>query len=190
MNTAVTGRPTGEGVQAACWSRCFTLIEMLVVMAIIVVLMGLLVPMAGKVRSRGRMTECLSNERQIGLAITMYANDYSDVLPVCARLGRDLRYGLPMLRDKVEVYAGSGAVFRCPADREPECLYREFGTSYEWNTFLSGKQIDRASMRVIGLDVVGPMLGDAEAYHQGQRRNYLYLDGHVSNSLELLIRDR
>lgn len=53
----------------------FTLIELLVVMAIISLLMSILIPALHKVRFRANETSCLSNLRQVNLALIMYAND-------------------------------------------------------------------------------------------------------------------
>ena len=53
----------------------FTLIELLVAIAIISLLMGILVPSLHKVRFRANETSCLSNLRQVNLALIMYAND-------------------------------------------------------------------------------------------------------------------
>jgi prepilin-type N-terminal cleavage/methylation domain-containing protein len=59
--------------------RGFTLTEMLVVIAVIAVLTAILLPVFSTVREKARQNACLSNLRQIGTALTAYAQDYDDV---------------------------------------------------------------------------------------------------------------
>jgi len=62
-------------------SSGFTLIEMLVVIAIIAVLAAILFPVFGRAREKSRQTVCLANLGQIGAAVTMYETDYAGFLP-------------------------------------------------------------------------------------------------------------
>lgn len=62
-------------------NHAFTLIELLVVIAIIVILAALLLPALASAREKGRRTVCLSNARQIGLGIQMYAQDHEGRIP-------------------------------------------------------------------------------------------------------------
>jgi len=61
--------------------RGFTLIELLVVIAIIAVLASLLLPALTSAQQAGRKAACLSNLRQIGIAIHAYAGDYGGLIP-------------------------------------------------------------------------------------------------------------
>ena len=60
----------------------FTLIELLVVIAIIAILAAILFPVFAQAREQARSTACLSNTKQIGLSVKMYAQDYDESFPM------------------------------------------------------------------------------------------------------------
>lgn len=68
-----------RGQSSVC--RAFTLVELLVVIALIAILAGLLLPALGGAKERSRRAACLNNLRQFALATRLYAGDFQDSLP-------------------------------------------------------------------------------------------------------------
>lgn len=66
---------------SAMWRNYFTLIELLIVIAIIAILAALLLPALNRARSKAHETKCLGNQKQIFTAMVSYANDFRDQLP-------------------------------------------------------------------------------------------------------------
>ena len=89
--------------------KAFTLIELLVVIAIIAILAAILFPVFARARAKALQTACVSNLKQIALAIRMYASDYDDrTMP---------RTGGPYWRqtDRLGPYIKNTQIWQCPA---------------------------------------------------------------------------
>jgi prepilin-type N-terminal cleavage/methylation domain-containing protein len=97
----------------ACKRGAFTLIELLVVIAIIAILAAILFPVFAKARARANSTACLSNMKQIGIALYTYLNDYDECYPVLRRVNVPVPY---TWRESLAPYAKSKDVFACPAN--------------------------------------------------------------------------
>lgn len=82
------------GTQSQLTRRGFTLIELLVVIAIIAILAAILFPVFAQAREKARAISCLSNEKQMGNAMMMYAEDFDEGLPAWSEYYGQSGYGV------------------------------------------------------------------------------------------------
>ena len=89
----------------------FTLIELLVVIAIIAILAAILFPVFAQARERARGIACLSNMKQLGLGLKMYAQDFDESYPRCSFIGMDYNW-----RNAIYPYVKNIDVYACPSN--------------------------------------------------------------------------
>lgn len=131
----------------------FTLIELLVVLAIIGLLTALIFPVFAKVREKGRQTVCLSNERQIGLAVLQYAADNDDTFPLGN--GSSGRVGASATGWAAQCfpYVKNRTVYHCPDDDTLPNLMPSpaYVDSYGYNSSLTAFQTFRQRSKTLAL---------------------------------------
>ena len=124
--------------------RGFTLVELLVVIAIIALLMGILLPALGRVRRQGRKIACLSNVRQMGIALQAYVIDNDNRLPPSScNLSDPNEYWLRILTK----YTRQGLLLRCPDDKASDFVYwnKPLGPDIDdlrWSSFALNSLLD------------------------------------------------
>src|SRR4028119_916482 len=116
-----------------CKNKCetrrlgFTLIELLVVIAIIAILAAILFPVFARARANARKASCLSNEKQVGLGILQYTQDYDETYPTGMTEGISPEGATVRgtgWAGQIYPYVKSAQVFVCPDDQTPTaCSY-------------------------------------------------------------------
>jgi prepilin-type N-terminal cleavage/methylation domain-containing protein/prepilin-type processing-associated H-X9-DG protein len=135
---------TGVNMNRNLSRRGFTLIELLVVIAIIAVLAAILFPVFAQAREKARQTSCLSNMKQIGLAMTQYLQD-NDEAYMWALHPEEPGDPVYAWFEPLQPYVKSRDIFRCPSlDADDEAAKPSPYTSYIINGYFCHGVLDPA----------------------------------------------
>jgi len=173
-------------------ARGYTLVEVLVVTAIIGMLMAITLPMLDKARARARSTRCVSNLHQLGAALNLYITSNNGYYPIASVMpSTETDPGMPRIRGLLEPYCSAG-VFECPSDDplEPDYGHSSYfegeGSSYQWAEMINGRHFADGIQfgRFFNIEIM-MILHDYGPFHRGVSGdigvNGLFLDGHVES---------
>ena len=191
-------REARHGASEAAGHGGFTLIELLVVIAIIAILASILFPVFSRARAKARQTACLSNQRQLGTAIAMYAEDFDEILPLWSLVG-----GAPDGTGRLPGPPDTWDTQIYPYTRNKQILYcgdNPYGKhrSYSMPRYVSGTDVGRFTNVVETVllfekgayapgeweDAAGENFHQSTSmyptarYFHNDGKNFLFIDGH------------
>ncbi len=150
-------------------AKAFTLVELLVVISIIAMLLAVLMPALSKARAQATSTICKTREKDMGLALSLYAQDWGQKLPMASITGADytrLPYKLKSYYQRKGTTSNElfgWELFRCPTQKlNPKAAAQG---SYGYNTFFfegllqsDGTAVERSILDIRNAAVM-PLLG-------------------------------
>ena len=168
--------------------RGFTLLEMIVVVAIVSILAAVLIPVWNRSQGNARAAECMGHLRQIGIGLNRYLAEHDQTFPTLAMARENKEQEVPTIDTELRPYLPDARVFACPADTKR--LHEKSGTSYLWNYKLNGQRLGALNVTFVRSSTIEDLsrimvIGDKEGWHPylQSKLNVLYADGRASQEL-------
>ena len=177
--------------------RGFTLIELLVVIAIIAILAAILFPVFARAREKARQTTCLSNVKEMDLAILMYVQDYDEryMIHRCQSASHTSLWPLDCYFEAIYPYTKNMQIYDCPTSNHAiygaGCDIATAGGALDYgcNIHLSGDPLAKsnfpAEQYMIGESRYGYNGHDSYYFHSDEVKghnegvNIGFIDGHA-----------
>lgn len=165
----------------------FTLLEALIVLAIVMLLAATMLPLFSKTKGKAKDTISINHLHQLGIALGMNVDEHEWRLPSAERMPShpvDPANPLPRICDLLAPYLGDGSyrIFRCALDNVG--YYLTEGSSYEWNASFNGLLMHSPNLGNFDLSPQKvPLMYEYENFHSGGTNGMkvvLFADGHVS----------
>jgi prepilin-type N-terminal cleavage/methylation domain-containing protein len=160
--------------------QAFSLVELLVVLAVLGTLLGIGIPVTRSVLAKSREASCLTGLRSLGVSLETYLQDHNRTLPDLAAGRSSKSDDAPVLETVLLPYSENPEAFHCPQDSKE---FAKSGSSYLWNSTQSG--LPESKLAFFGItdrpDKV-PLITDKEAWHP-DGTNFLYADLSGSNKV-------
>jgi prepilin-type processing-associated H-X9-DG protein len=139
----------------------FTLVKLLVIVAVIALLLAMLLPVLSRAGEKGRASSCVSNLRQIGIALAAYADESAERYPFAAGElawdSLDPLSGSHCWMQQLTRYVGNRKTYRCPSDDISEFSYflsarAAYIAAGNWRASTDRRGITQASAFVLAGD--------------------------------------
>ncbi|MDF1739972.1 MAG: type II secretion system protein [Verrucomicrobiales bacterium] len=168
----------------------FTIVEILVVVAIVGLLAAILIPSFNRMKRSAQSTLCVGKLREIGIALNTYFLDHGSTFPTLVAARESREEDNPAIDTVLLDYVVDEYAFQCPSDHMG--IFEKTGSSYFWNSLINGQKT--ANMDMLGLTDKAsgiPIASDKENFHEhvGDGVNMLYADGHVLRELQFIVEE-
>lgn len=164
------------------WSA-FTLVEMVIVTAILATLATLLLPAVTNAKRLAGIVKCQHNLHGVGVALQMYLSESNGIMPEAANMPSLPESTGPPICEVLAPWLDRPDILRCPADVVVD-YYRREGSSYEYQSLLGGKAVGKDRFSERWGDAETPAMNDYAPFHRSGRKrsamNFLFVNGRVS----------